>query len=78
MASGYIAGGSIAGIVIAFMVGVLDKQDAALTEWATKSNPFFNGPNADLLSCLPFAVLCALLFLAARGVILGVKAARRS
>jgi putative OPT family oligopeptide transporter len=78
MASGYIAGGSIAGIVIAFMVGVLDKQDAALTEWATKSNPFFNGPNADLLSCLPFAALCALLFLAARGVILGVKAARRS
>jgi putative OPT family oligopeptide transporter len=78
MASGYIAGGSIAGIVIAFMVGVLDKQDAALTEWATKSNPFFNGPNADLLSCLPFAALCALLFLAARGIILGVKAARRS
>ncbi len=78
MASGYIAGGSIAGIVIAFMVGVLDKQDAALTDWATKSNPFFNGPNADLLSCLPFAVLCALLFLAARGIILGVKAARRS
>ena len=78
MASGYIAGGSIAGIVIAFMVGVLDKQDAALTEWATKSNPFFNGPNADLLSCLPFAALCALLFLAARGLILGVKAARRS
>jgi putative OPT family oligopeptide transporter len=78
MASGYIAGGSIAGIVIAFMVGVLDKQDAALTEWATKSNPFFNGPNSDLLSCLPFAALCALLFLAARGVILGVKAARRS
>ena len=78
MASGYIAGGSIAGIVIAFMVGVLDKQDAALTEWATKSNPFFNGPNADLLSCLPFAALCALLFLAARGIILGVKATRRS
>ena len=78
MASGYIAGGSIAGIVIAFMVGVLDKQDAALTEWATKSNPFFNGPNSDLLSCLPFAALCALLFLAARGIILGVKAARRS
>lgn len=74
MASGYIAGGSIAGIVIAFMAGVLDRQDAALTAWASKSNPFFNGPNADLLSCLPFAALCALLFFAARGLILRARA----
>lgn len=76
MASGYIAGGSIAGIIIAFMVGVLDAQDAALTDWATRSNPFFNGPNSDLLSCLPFVVLCAFLFLAARGIILGTKPLR--
>jgi putative OPT family oligopeptide transporter len=73
MASGYIAGGSIAGIVIAFMAGVLDQQDAALTAWAAKANPFFNGPNADLLSCLPFAALCGLLFFAARGLILRTK-----
>lgn len=73
MASGYIAGGSIAGIVIAFMAGVLEKQDADLAAWATKSNPFFNGPWSDALSVLPFAVLCGLLALAARGLILRAK-----
>ena len=35
-------------------------------------------PRIAAYADLPFAVLCALLFLAARGIILGVKAARRS
>jgi len=63
MASGYIAGGAIAGIVIAFMAGVLEKTDIALTDWANVHNPFFNGPRADLLALLPFAVLITLLLL---------------
>ena len=62
MASGYIAGGAIAGIVIAFLAGVLDEIDAALTKWSTVSNPFFNGPWADALSMIPFAVLCVVLY----------------
>ncbi|HEY6867320.1 MAG TPA: oligopeptide transporter, OPT family [Candidatus Eisenbacteria bacterium] len=61
MASGYIAGGAIAGIVIAFMAGVLERTDAALTTWATAHNPFFDGPRADVLALIPFAVLTALL-----------------
>jgi len=37
LASGYIAGGAIAGIIIAFMAGALGNIDAALTNWATAS-----------------------------------------
>ena len=73
MASGYIAGGAIAGIVIAFMAAALSKLDHSLTDWAEKSNPFFAGSYSDLLSLLPFAVLCGLLYLAAREKILAGK-----
>jgi putative OPT family oligopeptide transporter len=66
-ASGYIAGGAIAGIVIAFLAGVLGDFDATLQRWATSSNPFFEGPHADLLSMLPFLLLVVLLWLVARG-----------
>ena len=41
-----------------------------IEEWATDHNGFFNGPNADLLSLIPFAILTILLYLAGREVIL--------
>jgi len=63
MASGYIAGGAIAGIVIAFMAGVLEPVDALLTKWSTAHNPFFAGGRSDLLSLLPFAALTLVLLL---------------
>jgi uncharacterized oligopeptide transporter (OPT) family protein len=66
MASGYIAGGAIAGIIIAFMAGVFGHVDAGLTAWAERSNPFVGGPYADLLSLIPFAVLTTLLLLVGR------------
>jgi len=66
LASGYIAGGAIAGILIAFMAGVLGDLDARITQWATSSNPFFGGPNADALALLPFLALAAFLFLVGR------------
>jgi putative OPT family oligopeptide transporter len=66
MASGYIAGGAIAGIIIAFMAGVLLSLDDRLTRWATVHNPFFGGTSADLLALIPFAVLSILLFFAGR------------
>jgi putative OPT family oligopeptide transporter len=74
LASGYIAGGAIAGILIAFLAGVLDKADTALTRWATAHNPFFTGPNSDLLSLLPFLLLCGFLFFVAREKLLKPKA----
>jgi putative OPT family oligopeptide transporter len=69
-ASGYIAGGAIAGILIAFLAGVTGDFDAALQRWSTASNPFFEGPHADLLSMLPFLVLIVLLWMVARGKLL--------
>ncbi|MBI5388702.1 MAG: oligopeptide transporter, OPT family [Verrucomicrobia bacterium] len=70
LASGYIAGGAIAGIVIAFMAGALSKLDTAITKWAEASNPFFAGPQADWLAMLPFTVLTALLYLTGRGAVM--------
>jgi putative OPT family oligopeptide transporter len=61
MASGYIAGSAIAGIVIAFVAGVFGSLDTALTEWATAHNPLFDGPYADLLALIPFAGVAGLL-----------------
>jgi putative OPT family oligopeptide transporter len=66
LASGYIAGGAIAGIVIAFMAGALSEVDSSLTNWATAHNPFFAGPNCDALALVPFIGLCAFLYLVAR------------
>ncbi len=73
LASGYIAGGAIAGILIAFLAGVLGDFDAAVTQWSTAHNPFFAGPNSDWLSLLPFGFLLALLFLVAREKLLTPK-----
>jgi OPT family oligopeptide transporter len=70
MASGYIAGGAIAGIVIAFMTGVLTDFDERLARFMTQRNPLFAGPRADALALLPFAALVALLYLAGREAIL--------
>jgi putative OPT family oligopeptide transporter len=76
MASGYIAGGAIAGIIIAFMAGVpyqwLIDFNARLDTWAS-TNPFVSGAHADLLSCIPFLVLIVLLYLVGREVLLTSK-----
>jgi uncharacterized oligopeptide transporter (OPT) family protein len=66
LASGYIAGGALAGIVIAIAAGVLTGFDRALGEWAVRNNPLFAGPNADLLSLIPFVALVVLLYWTAR------------
>jgi putative OPT family oligopeptide transporter len=75
LSSGYIAGGAIAGIVIAVLAGVpgLNAIDGILQDWSTAHNPFYTGPNADLLSLLPFSVLCFILYLVAREKILAPK-----
>jgi len=61
LGSGYIAGGAIAGIIIAFIQGGLGTVDATITKWA-ESNPFYAGPNADWLALLPFAALVLYLY----------------
>jgi putative oligopeptide transporter, OPT family len=76
MASGYIAGGAIAGIIIAIMAGVpskkLDALNAQVDKWAS-ANPFASGAHADLLSCIPFVLLIGLLYLVGREILLAPK-----
>jgi hypothetical protein len=79
LASGYIAGGALAGIVIAFMAGVPSLVDISkrVEDWSTANNPFFNGAHADLLALIPFLVLCVLLYLVGRDVVLRPRSIRR-
>jgi len=73
MASGYIAGGAIAGIIIAIMSGVFTDLYTRITNWSTDHNPFFVGAWSDTLALLPFAVLIVLLYLSGREVIFRAK-----
>jgi uncharacterized oligopeptide transporter (OPT) family protein len=73
LASGYIAGGAIAGILIAFLAGVWSSADAALTTWSTAHNPFFAGARADLLALVPFVLLTLFLLLVGREKVLAGK-----
>lgn len=77
MASGYIAGGAIAGIVIAFLAGVLTETNLKIEHWANASNPFFSGANSNLLSLLPFIVLIVLLYLTGREKILSSRSGNK-
>jgi hypothetical protein len=61
LASGYIAGGAIAGILIAFGAGVMSDFDRSMTDWANAHNPFYAGAWADLLAMLPFVFITLLL-----------------
>jgi putative OPT family oligopeptide transporter len=77
MASGYIAGGAIAGILIAFMAGVPFMQSLnEKLDAVAAGNPLFIGPHADLLSCIPFAILMLLLYLTGRERILRPRESR--
>ena len=80
LASGYIAGGALAGIVIAIMQGSPGRFGARIAEfsgsienWANAHNPLFNGANADLLACIPLLLLCALLYFVGRDRLLTVR-----
>jgi putative OPT family oligopeptide transporter len=85
MASGYIAGGAIAGIFFAILMGMADPGaggireaiagfNAKIQHWS-ESNPFHAGANADLLALIPFAVLIVILYLTGREKILAGKGA---
>jgi hypothetical protein len=89
MASGYIAGGALAGVLYAFMNlsegarGVLGR----IEKWSARANPFFmekypgtqdGYPYSDFLALLPFAVLTVLLYLVGRELLLRTGGPRDS
>ncbi|PYS78549.1 MAG: hypothetical protein DMF70_14555, partial [Acidobacteria bacterium] len=80
MASGYIAGGALAAIVIAILQGVpkqgLANFNKAIEDWSTTHNPLFGAANGDLLSMIPFLVLMLLLYLVGREAILRTRAGK--
>jgi hypothetical protein len=78
LASGYIAGGAIAGIIIAFMAGVTASFTERITNWSTASNPFFGGAHADALSMIPFALLIVFLYLVGREALMAPRHASHS
>jgi putative OPT family oligopeptide transporter len=66
LSSGYIAGGTLAGVIFAFMNIPLKDNLDRIEKWATANNPFFVGGWADLLAMIPFVVLAVLLYMVGR------------
>jgi len=77
LSSGYIAGGTLAGVLFAFLVIPMKGGLEAFEGWATAHNPFFEGPHADLLALIPFVALCLLLYLVGRDLLLGRRPGKR-
>ena len=79
LASGYIAGATLAGVIFAFMnlsEGIVTKLKG-FEEWATSHNPLFEGPNSDMLGIMPFLILTILLYLVGRELVLKPRSVRR-
>jgi putative OPT family oligopeptide transporter len=76
LSSGYIAGGALAAVFIAFFAGVWKERSDLIEAWSKRHNPFFDGAWADLLSMVPFVILMIILYLVGREVLLAPKAKR--
>lgn len=68
MASGYIAGAAVAGILFAIFafLPALEAISQSSNAWSKASNPFFAGENAWWLGLVPFIILCIVLYLVGR------------
>jgi hypothetical protein len=78
LASGYIAGGALAGVIFAFLnlsEGIAARLNG-YEKWAAEHNPFFEGGHADLLGLIPFLILTVVLYMVGRDMLLAGKRAR--
>ncbi|MDQ4123815.1 MAG: oligopeptide transporter, OPT family [Acidobacteriota bacterium] len=68
LASGYIAGGAVAGILFALFafIPTLEAIQGSFNKWAKTSNPFFAGDYSDILGLLPFLALAVFLYFVGR------------
>ena len=75
LASGYIAGGALAGVAYAF----LNLSESITTrlngfeDWSKAHNAFYLGPHAGLLALIPFGILTVVLYLVGRELLLKPK-----
>ncbi|MCA1620976.1 MAG: oligopeptide transporter, OPT family [Acidobacteria bacterium] len=75
MASGYIAGAALAGVLYAFL-NVKEEIRTWLggwEEWATENNPLFAGDYASLWAMIPFIVLAVVLYAVGREWLLAAR-----
>jgi uncharacterized oligopeptide transporter (OPT) family protein len=70
LASGYIAGGALAGILVAVAAEFLSGTVTSFEKWSELNNPFFAGPNSDWLGMIPFWILALVLYYVGRGLLL--------
>jgi putative OPT family oligopeptide transporter len=68
LASGYIAGGALAGILVAFSAEFLSDTVKGFEAWSEHNNPLFI---SNLWGLLPFAVLAVVLYFVGRGSLFG-------
>jgi putative OPT family oligopeptide transporter len=79
LASGYIAGATLAGVIYAFLnlsEGIVSRLKG-YEEWATEHNRFFDGPGSNLLGLIPFVIITILLYLVGRELVLKPKSVVR-
>ncbi len=70
LASGYIAGGALASIIVAFSSQFLDSYVRGFGEWSAAHNPLMT---SDALALIPILGLSVVLYLVGRELILGKK-----
>jgi len=76
LASGYIAGATLAGVIYAFLnlKESISGKLKGFEEWSTHHNPFAAGPHSDVLGLIPFLILTILLYLVGRELVLKPRA----
>jgi hypothetical protein len=75
LASGYIAGGALAGVAYAFL-NLSESITARLNgfeDWAKAYNAFYQGPHAGKLALIPFAIITIILYLVGRELLLKAR-----
>jgi putative OPT family oligopeptide transporter len=75
LASGYIAGAALAGVLYAFLNVKTEIREwlGGWQEWAAANNPAFGGPYSSLIAMIPFLVVAAVLYLVGREVLLASR-----
>ncbi len=71
LASGYIAGGALAGILIALSAVYFGDLVTYFNELSTAGNPFYAGDWSDAFAMLPFIALAVLLYFVGRDKVFG-------